>query len=313
MHVDRGLAGAIACGAIVLAGMVGGASVAAAPSETAVVKLEPPVDDRFATTYPAVGGLEDGSVLRLQLSGFAPGTTGVIHQCVYSAGEIGDCANPFPVNIDDDGRAQAQYQVGSRFAAGTSACAGHVRPCVVVVDDPDGNRAVATTVFGDALPPPAEITVTPAHGLQAGDEVEVRVAGYPPGERVYAVQCSPPGPWGGQHCDAPGDRAGMTIGPDGSGSAVVIVTDGRLGRDGEPCLQARCGISVASDDVWARAAVAPLSFRGTGPASYDLGRVAGAVTVCVGLLIVAFWLWRRTDWSRPTEAATPEMDAAPLD
>ena len=70
---------------------------------------------------------------------------------------------------------------------------------------------------------------------------------------------------------------------------------------------------MASDDVWARAAVVPLSFRGTGPASYDLGRVAGAVTVCVGLLIVAFWLWRRTDWSSPTEAATPEMDAAPLD
>ena len=159
MHVDRGLAGAIVCGATVLAGMVGGATVAAAPSETAVLELQPPADDRFATTYPAVGDLEDGSVLRLQLSGFAPGTTGVIHQCVYSAGEIGDCANPFPVNIDDDGRAQAQYQVSSRFADGASSCVGHVRPCVVVVDDPDGNRAVATTVFGGALPPPAEITV----------------------------------------------------------------------------------------------------------------------------------------------------------
>ena len=70
---------------------------------------------------------------------------------------------------------------------------------------------------------------------------------------------------------------------------------------------------MASDDVWARAAVVPLTFKGADGTRYDLGRTLMALAVCVALVVVAWWLWRRTDWEGPTEAATPEMDAATLE
>ena len=47
--------------------------------------------------------------------------------------------------------------------------------------------------------------------------------------------------------------------------------------------------------------------------TYDVGRTAVALTIGAVLLAVAFWLWRRTDWSGPSEAATPDLDRARLE
>jgi hypothetical protein len=293
-------------------------TIASAPAggdrpTTVSLVLEPYDVDRFSSVYPAVGNLEDGSVLWLDLSGFVADTTGTIQQCIYAGGEQRSCGNSFPVNFNGDGRARVQYQVSSNVAPAVSSCAGHVRPCSVVVEDVDGHQAMAVTVFGGPLPPAGEITVTPAGGLRTGDEVEVRVTGYPPGAQVSAVQCSPPGEWGPLTCDGPGAGASMTVGADGTAQTVVEVTDGRLGRDGGSCPPAAgCGISVASDDVWARAPVVPLEFAKAG-ARYDVGRTAMALVICGALLGVALGLWRRTDWSGPTEAATPDLDRARLE
>ena len=98
VHVDRGLAGAIVCGATVLAGMVGGATVAAAPSETAVLELDhrrPTIASPPPTRPSAIS--RTGSVLRLQLSGFAPGTTGVDPPVrLFRRRDRGLCGNSLP-------------------------------------------------------------------------------------------------------------------------------------------------------------------------------------------------------------------------
>jgi hypothetical protein len=270
--------------------------------------------DRFTASYPAAGDLDDGSVLQLDLSRFAGGATGVIRQCVYAGGDQRECRRPLPVNFDEDGHARVQYQLSQSVAPELTSCTGYVRPCYVSIDDGTGGQALLMTVFDGPLPDPGRITLSRQFGLRSGDEVEVRVTGFPPGARVYAVQCSPPWEWGPLTCDGPGPGTSMTIGGDGTARAIVTVTDGRLGTDGGPCPpSARCGISVASDDVRARAAVVPLTFEGADGARYDLGRTTMALAVCVALVAVAWWLWRRTDWDGPTEAATPEMDATTLE
>jgi hypothetical protein len=278
------------------------------------VAVEPYVPDRFTPSYPAVGDLDDGSVLQLDLAGFAANVTGVIQQCIYADGDQRECRRPLPVNLNGDGRARVQYQLTQSVSPALTSCTGYVRPCYVSVDDGVGGRALLMTVFDGPLPDPGEITVSRRADLRPGEEVEVRVSGFPPRARVYAVQCSPPWEWGPLTCDGPGPEAAMTIGADGTARATVTVTEGRLGTDGGSCPpSARCGISVASDDVWARAAVVPLTFRGADGARYDLGRTLLALAVCIALVVVAWWLWRRTDWDGPTEAATPEMDAATLE
>ena len=298
------------------------ASTSAAPHDTTSstsaavvpVALEPYALDRFTPSYPAVGDLDDASVLQLDLSRFAGHTTGVIRQCVYFDGDQRECGRPLPVNFDEDGRARVQYQLTQSVAPDLTSCTGYVRPCYVSIEDGAGNRALLLTVFDGPLPDPGEITVSRGTELHPGEEVEVRVSGFPPGARVFAVQCSPPWEWGSPTCDGPGPDAAMTIGVDGTARAIVTVTDGRLGSDGHSCPPAaRCGISVASDDVWARAAVVPLTFVAAEGAHYDLDRTLLALGTCGALLIAAWWLWRRTDWDGPTEAATPELDAAQLD
>ena len=185
-----------------------------------VISLHARAVDGPATDDPAVGDLVDGSVLRLDLAGFAAHTTGLIRQCVAEGGELGHCANALPVNFDVDGRAQVQYQVSYGFALAVSACTGSAAGCFVAVDGVDGHRAVVRTVFGGPVSPPVEVAANPTSALPAGDSAGAR---------------------------------------------------------------------------------------------YDPGRAAGALAVCGVLLAVAVWLWRRTDWSTPSEAATPELDDARLE
>jgi len=47
-------------------------------------------------------------------------------------------------------------------------------------------------------------------------------------------------------------------------------------------------------------------------ARYDPCRSLTGLTTAVVLLLVAFFVARRTDWRKPTEADTPELDRAVL-
>jgi hypothetical protein len=60
------------------------------------------------------------------------------------------------------------------------------------------------------------------------------------------------------------------------------------------------------------APVAPVSFSLGPGASYEAGRVLIGVLVAMALIGAAVTISRRTDWTRPTEAATPDLDTADL-
>lgn len=274
-------------------------SVIPRPAALPTLSLQPPLDGRFPSFEPGVGGLRDGSVVLLELSGFTPDTTGTVEQCVYRDGGLTSCGNSFGVRFDATGTARAQYQVS--VAPTVSSCSGYVRPCMIAIDDHHGRRAVGASIFGHPLPDPGVVTVTPAIGLRRGERVRVEVSQYPPGAEVYLARCTPSGAWAPLACTRLDTDETMTVGADGSAQSVVEVTG------------SASWLAVLSEDVWPRAAVVRLTFREpTGP-SLATRQTVVALAVSVALLAIAAWLWLRTDWRPPSEAATAELDAARLE
>ena len=298
-RVGRGAAGlfvvAVALAAAGAAGGAGGAGAAGAVGAAdAAVAVRLVAQDPAAPPLPtpAIGDLADGTVLRLRLSGFAPDTTGSIRQCAYAGGGFQPCRNSYPVRFDAQGWADAQYQLQADVLEASSDCRGAVNPCVVLVEDPAGHSARVITVFSAPVPPAATVTVEPSGELRPGQEVVVSARGLPNGARVYVVAC-----------DGAGDCRRAS-------APVVVRGDGTARLTAEAAHSTFLG--VGSDDVDGRAPMVAVSVREVGP-PYRLGRTGWALAVAVVLFALAAWLWSRTDWSGPSEAATPEMDAARLE
>ena len=271
-------------------------------------------DDRFPTSYDALGALEPGTVLRVRVDDFEPHAEAVAKQCVHRAQALA-VRNAFPVQFDADGTAFFQYEVHDDFHAnaidGGRCHAGAARCTLVVHDAQHDTTALIDTVFHDRLPAPGTIRVTPNSGLADGQTVTVSVTGYPAGARVRAALCAAPSATGSRRCGAPGPTAPLVVGADGSGTTELVVEEGPVGAERIPCgRDAACGVSVASADVFARAPVVPISFASPGGAVYDVNRVALGLTVAILLILLAAWLLRRTDWRPVGEAATPEIDDA---
>jgi hypothetical protein len=176
--------------------------------------------------------------------------------------------------------------------AGSSDCRGAVNPCVVLVEDPAGHTARVITVFSAPVPPAGTVTVEPAGELRVGQEVVLSARGFPTGTSVYAVACA-----GAGDCR----RAGPSAVVDGDGTARLTAAASRSAF-----------LGVGSDDVDGRAPMVAVVVREVGP-PYRLGRTGWALAVAAILFALAAWVWRCTDWRTPSEAATPEMDAARLD
>ncbi|GIU90521.1 MAG: hypothetical protein KatS3mg010_1620 [Acidimicrobiia bacterium] len=230
-----------------------------------------------------VPGLDGGDVLRIRVSGLAPGAGGRVEQCVVR--ELGptDCHNRFPVQVGPEGVALFQYQL----QRGPGAC-GPVDGCVVVVSDGD-HVASAYTVFGARAPEPVTLRLVPPGPYRAGQRVEVEVAGVPAGTEAGVVVCSP-------RCDdvTPLADAGAVA------SAEVSLPGG--------CDDRRCTLRVTG--LGAAGAEAVVAFAAPLGVRYDAGRVAAGLALAVAFLAIAVLVIRRTDWRAPSEAATPELDAA---
>ena len=166
-------------------------------------------------------------------------------------------------------------------------------------------------MFVDAVPPAGRIEVSPSAGLSLGGErVTVKVHDYPPGARVTAMLCGAPDATGSR-CGEPGPTAALLVGRDGTGRTELRVEPARVGVEGVPCFRGDdCGISVVSDDVFARAPVVPISFAAPPGADYDPNRVRIGLVIAVLLLGAAVWLIFFTDWSAIGEEAAPEIDEA---
>jgi hypothetical protein len=143
-----------------------------------------------------------------------------------------------------------------------------------------------------------------------GERVTVEVRDYPPGVEVTAMLCAAPDAYG-PRCGAPGPTATVAVGDDGTGRATLLVEPGRVGTERASCSRGDdCGISVVSDDVFARAPVVPINFAAPPGAAYDSVRLAVGLTLVGLLLVLAGLLLVRTDWHPVGEAAAPEIDDA---
>lgn len=131
-----------------------------------------------------------------------------------------------------------------------------------------------------------------------------------PGAEVAAMLCAAPAATG-ERCGAPGPSAPFVVGADGTGHTQLLVEPSRVGVEGVRCARGgECGISVASEDVFARAPVVPISFAPPPGAAYDPTRLVLGLGAAALLVAIAAWMILRTDWSPVGEAAAPEIDTA---
>lgn len=268
-----------------LALALGGPGPAAAAADQRTVDLRLGERGGVMVGDETVDQLVDGEVLRVHVSGASAYGRGKVRQCVATVRDVARCTNAFPVQFREDGTASFQYQ-----AIDPGGCDGTM-PCVLVVDDLDAaRRALAFTVFGGPAPPAPVATLTPPGPYEPGQAVRVDISGLTPGAEVSAGFCA-------TQCGA---RHGAQAGP--GGSAVVDVTIGERCRD---CgLTVVAGVSSTTLDVPFVPAPAP---------RYDPARLVGGLVAAAALLVLAWRLAATIDWRPPSEAATPDLDAASLD
>ncbi|MGH8972378.1 MAG: neocarzinostatin apoprotein domain-containing protein [Acidimicrobiia bacterium] len=254
-----------------------------------------------------VDRLPESAVLVVRARGFKPGT-GEVAQCALDADGPRECVNRFPVQFDAGGAARFQYLVSDGVEPAGRCRAGGM-PCLLIVFGPHGEAPGSVfTVFHDPAPPPGRIVVEPRAGLSDGDVVTVRASGFPPATRLVAAQCPPEA-----NADPGRCRQAVSTLTDAGGGAVVRLTV-RTGPVGEGSCGARqpCSVRVAAEAAVAPVTV-PVAFTAGPSARYRGGRLAGGLALAGLLLVLAWWLFRTTDWGEPTAAATPEMDRAVLD
>jgi hypothetical protein len=279
------------------------------PSEGVDVYIGATRPENYGQLPPTIDKLAERSVLRLTVTGFEPDSTGVMEQC-----SVGGCANPFPVAFDPSGRARIQYLVLDDFASSfetPSRCRAGEPACVVHIHSGD-RFAFLSTVFRDPAPPARSVTVEPnADELVDATRVRVSVTGFTPGDRVQAMFCVAPATYGSARCGAPGPVSTLTIGAGGEGRTMLAVREGRVGSEGASCGGAsQCGIVVTHPKSAVPEAFVAVSFAEGPAARYDLSRSLAGLSVAAALLALAWLLVRRTDWRKPTEADTPDLDQA---
>lgn len=235
-----------------------------------------------------VDHLADRDVLRIEVSGLPPATGSHVEQCRRTADGFSACRNHFPVEVADDGTATFQYQVSS---GGKDGC-GPDDACAVVIGPGGGTRAFAYTVFGAAAPSPARLQIEPTGPYREGQRVVVTTGGLPAGSAAAIAFCSP-------RCNQVTPVRG---GADGVGRATVTM---RPRCDGWSC-------SVALVGTGARDTMVPVRFVPAPVPDHDARRIAAGLSGAGTALLLAWFVARRTDWDPPSEAATPELDAAEL-
>jgi hypothetical protein len=271
-----------------------------------VVHVRAAAETGFAVV-PVLDRLADGTVLQVAASGFVPDTDGVVAVCRHTPSGPARCRGAFPVRFDGAGDARFQYLVARQ---GAGRC-GPDDGCVLAVTGVDERQGTAATVFDAAAPAPGQVTITPQTRLEDGQDVQVALTGFPAGARLQLVQCVPPGQPVAERCGAPGPIVALTVGEDGRASASFPVRAGSVGSGRHPCQRGRlCAVAVITSDGAVRTRFAPITFSAGRGASYDASRLALGLLAATALAGLATWLVRTTDWRAPSEAATPELDAA---
>ena len=260
----------------------------------------------------AVGGLAPTTVLQVRVEGFDPYSVAHAEQCVE--GRPRRCGNPLTVQFGEDGTASFQYLVTDRFAGdrGGGRCRADDPSCSIVVTATQGaGREELWTLFGDRLPAPGRVEVTPSTGINEGDTVTVDLKGFQPGTQAEVRLCAVPLEIGTERCGAPGPETAVRLDRRGRARVTIVIESGSVGTGRVPCDPShRCAISVASDTAFVRSNAVPIVFAKPPGVDYEPMRLALGLGVALALLLLVVWLLRSTDWSAVGEAAAPEIDDA---
>jgi hypothetical protein len=267
--------------------------------------------DGFAPAPTVVDELPPSAVIRVTANGFDPYAKGVVEQCAGTS-----CTNAFPVTFDEFGVAQFQYLLHRAVGmteTGPSTCRADEPPCIVRVRT-DTSVAYLATFTSDPAPRPREVFTEPdLRDVEDGERISISVRNFLPGESLRAVICAAPHTVGVERCGAPGPVASFVVDSKGEGSATIVVKRGAVGTESLHCGRERdCGVVVQSVGSVVPASAARIDFSLGPSASYDATRVVVGFLLALSLLGVAVYLIRMTDWRKPTEADTPELDAAVL-
>lgn len=279
---------------------IGVPRAAAASSEIVRVGVEPESEDARRSVPPRRGDLADGDVLDVDASGFEPDATGVVRQCERAA--AASCRNAYPVRFDNAGTARFQYRVADEID-------GPCRRCSVEVAAGD-KIATIDVWFHQPAPAVGLLTVTPNVEIESGDVLEVEVRSFPPGADGEVVLCAAPAIEGTERCGVVGEPTPLRVGADGVGRAEFVVVSGEVGRARVECGRgSTCAVAVLIDGV-AVASARPIEFAEPAGAEYQPARLIGGLVAAAALLLIAFVLSRRTDWTPVGEVAAPEIDEA---
>jgi hypothetical protein len=294
-----------------MAATVTTAAVPRAELDGLEVNMQASAADTFASSWPLVDRLPPRALLRISATGFETSGSGYVEQC-----SVGGCSNLFPVLFDENGSARLEYVVGSSFGSRfepASTCGAGEPPCAVHLRG-NGRSAFVTTVFGNAAAVQRQVTVEPgALGLVDGTRVRISVIGFNPGEHVQAMLCAAPDTRGSERCGAPGPVSAFTIGASGAGRTELEIRAGRVGSDRATCGRgAKCGIVVSQAKSSVPGPVVEIAFAIGPGAGYDATRTLAGLGLAIALIALAIFWVRGTDWRKPTEADTPDLDHAVL-
>lgn len=234
----------------------------------------------------AVGGLENGAVVVLGITGLEPRSTATVHQCPTGAVDARPCRPGLPVTMSDPGSATVLVDLEDRFTAAWGEaeeveCTGTA--CSIVVFG--SSRLEVVTVFGGPPPLPVTVAAQPA-AVPPGGTVTATAERLVPGTPVAFAVCRPHE--GGTDCGDP--TPAVIADREGRATAPVPVGAGRCARG------STCAVAVIVDDGGPRA-YASLSLVGRDGVLYADGRVRIGLLVAALLLIAGLVLLWRTDWT----------------
>lgn len=241
------------------------------------VRLQMHALDERTAAAPILDRLVDGDVLRLKIERGPENSRGLVQQCIRTAVSFDECANLYPVQFDDTGTAEFQYQLRDRGRCGAG------QACVVLIDDLDGKVAYAFTVFGEPAPAPPTLVLSPPGPYLPGDSVQVEMSGLIPDVDVSVAYCA-------TDCGA-----SLSARADTVGRAVVPMVIG--GRGG--------GLSITTGST---ELLIEVEFLAAPRPDYSALRLGLGLSAAGALLLAAWWIIATVDWRPPSEAATPEFD-----
>jgi len=268
-----------------------------APDELAVVSM------KEGAPFVGVGSLPLGGVVRVKVDGFGWHDKALADQCVTELGRHTVCGPSITVQFDSDGHADFLFVVRGDIAPG--GCRLGSATCLLRVRTSD-REAIIQTVLGDPYVA-GRVAVT----ARDGEGVDVAVVGFPAGSRATAVLCAPLLTYDARRCSE--GLSTFSLDADGAGRTTVTIGARHVGTDELSCgPRSRCEVMVLAEPGYVAAPGAVVALAGGARVSYTAERVLTGILVAVALLGLAVTIVIRTDWTKPTEAATPDLDAADL-